>query len=155
VPWLTQLLAGFSAISGLAGVWLGQHIARGIAQKQWVRDQKLRIYSDILRAINDYAVWLADFSENMKFGTDGQTLTKTSAEIAEEFHAAYAVAPIFLTASTLETLEKIKYVFFSHSSMDPDPYGEGADKSLKLLKEASRALTISAREDLASSNLPT
>jgi len=153
-PAATVCIGGFM---GLAGVWMGQRLSRRTAEKQWWMDQKLKTYSQVLRAINEYTLWLADVSESRKFGKSGNatsTLKTESAQIAEDFHAAYAVAPLFLIKNSLDLLEKAKPAFFYHSSPFEDPDVEDADKNWDLLKGVRDELVRSARRDLALSPGP-
>ena len=121
-------------------------------QQQWCQGQKLKIYSQILQAINEYSIWLSDLSEGWKFGSASSplsTMKKDSAQIAEDFHAAYALAPLFLSNDSLELLETAKPAFFYHSSPFPDHDVKGADEKWDLLRAVRRNLSSSAKLDLA------
>jgi hypothetical protein len=121
-------------------------------QQQWRQGQKLKIYSQILQAINEYSVWLSDLSEGRKFGNASSSLStmkKDSAQVAEDFHAAYAVAPLFLSKDSLELLETARPAFSYHSSPFPDHDVKDADKKWDLLRGVRRDLSFSARLDLA------
>ena len=121
-------------------------------QQQWRQGQKLKIYSQVLQAINEYSIWLSDVSEGRKFGSEGSplsTMKKDSAQIAEDFHAAYAVAPLFISKDSLELLETAKAAFSYHSSPFPDHDVKDADKKWDLLTGVRRDLSSSARLDLA------
>jgi hypothetical protein len=123
-------------------------------ERQWRQDQKLKIYTQILRAINDYAVWLSDVSDSRKFGDSGtNTMKKDCASIAEEFHTAYAVAPLFLIKSSLDVLEMAKPTFFYHSSPFEDRDVQEADRNIARLKEWRERLSASAIQDLERSPL--
>ena len=120
-------------------------------ERQWRQDQRLKIYSQILGAVNDYSVWLGDLSETGKFGdsSTGTTMEKGPARIAEGFHGAFAVAPLFLSKSSLELLERAKPAFSYHASPFGDyPSVDAADKYWELLKDIRRDLTPSAMRDL-------
>jgi hypothetical protein len=96
-------------------------------------------------------VWLGDVSEAGKFGdpSTGTTMEKGSARIAEDFHSAFAVAPLFLSKSSLELLERAKPAFSYHASPFGDyPNVDAADKYWKLLKDIRTDLTSSAMRDL-------
>lgn len=121
-------------------------------QQQWRQGQQLKIYSQILQAINEYSIWLSDVSEGRKFGSASGPLTtmkKDSAQIAEDFHAAYAIAPLFLSKHSLELLEAAKPAFSYHSSPFPDHDVKDADKKWDLLRGVRRDLSSSAKLDLA------
>jgi hypothetical protein len=121
-------------------------------ERQWRQDQKLKIYTQLLRAINGYSVWLSDVSDSRKFGNSGTSTIKADpADIAEEFNAAYAVAPLFLVKSSLDALELAKPTFFYHSSPFGDDNVEGADKNLAVLQEAREELSATAAQDFGRS----
>src|SRR2546429_3941341 len=64
-------------------------IANEVWDRQWRQDQMLKIYWQVLRAINDYVIWLTDVLEGWKFGTSRSppsTLQREALQIAEEFH---------------------------------------------------------------------
>jgi hypothetical protein len=106
-------------------------ISDEVWDRQWRRGQKLKIYSQILQAINEYSTWLSDVSEGRKFGSASSSLStmkKDPAQIAEDFHAAYAVAPLFISKDSLELLETAKAAFSYHSSPFPDHDAKDADK---------------------------
>ena len=121
-------------------------------QQQWRQGQKLKIYSQVLQAINEYSIWLSDVSEGWKFGSPSNplsTMKKDSARISEDFHAAYAVAPLFISKSSLELLETAKAAFSYHSSPFPDHDLKDADKQWDLLSGVRRDLSSLAKLDLA------
>jgi hypothetical protein len=127
-------------------------ISDEVWDRQWRRGQKLKIYSQILQAINEYSTWLSDVSEGRKFGSASSplsTMKKDPAQIAEDFHAAYAVAPLFISKDSLELLETAKAAFSYHSSPFPDHDAKDADKKWDLLTGARRDLSSSATLDLA------
>jgi hypothetical protein len=130
-------------------------IASEVWDRQWRQDQKLKIYTQILRAINDYSIWLSDVSESWKFGKSASrpasTMKKEPLQTAEEFHAAYSVAPLFLIKGSLDLLERAKPAFYYHSSPFPDAAMKGADEHWELLREVHRELALLARQDLARS----
>lgn len=134
-------------------------IANELWQGQWRQDQTLKIYSQILGAISEYSIWLSDVSESRKFAGSGSSLStmkKSPEQIAEGFFAAYAVAPLFLSETSLDQLERAKSAFFYHSSPFGDDDMRDADKNHELLRAAHRALATSARQDLTgSTSLPT
>jgi len=151
-----QLIATIlGAVIAFIGVrWNEQFRAKSAdesRERQWRQDQRLKIYSQLLEAVNDYSVWLGDLSETGKFGdsTTGTTMGKGPARIAEDFHSAFAVAPLFLSKGSLELLERAKPVFSYHASPFGDyPNVDAADKHWKLLKDIRRDLTSSATRDL-------
>jgi hypothetical protein len=117
--------------------------------RQWRLDKKLDAYGRILRAISDYMVWLADYSDDVKFRT-GKTTTKTPATIAEEFYSAYALSALLLSAESIAIVEKIKPEFFYHSSLryQNDTDGDAADTVNETLGNEREALIASARRDI-------
>lgn len=120
--------------------------------RQWRQGQKLIIYSQVLQAINEYSIWLSDVSEGWKFGSASSpidTMRKDAAQIAESFHAAHAVAPLFLSKDSLDLLETAKSAFFYHSSPFPDHDVKDADKKWELLRGVRGSLSSSAKLDLA------
>jgi hypothetical protein len=128
-------------------------ISDEVWDRQWRQGQKLKIYSQILQAINEYSIWLSDVSEGRKFGSASSplsTMRKDPAQVAEDFHAAYAIAPLFLSENSLELLEAAKPAFSYHSSPIPDYDVEDADKKWDLLKGVRRGLSSSAKLDLHS-----
>jgi hypothetical protein len=149
--WITIVQAVLSPASALGGVWIGQRIARDTAKKQWLRDQRLKIYSDILRAINEYSVWLIDASEGAKFPQLGResesTLDKHNKQIAGEFHAAYAVAPLFVGDASLRLLERAKPVLYYHSDPLANFEVKDLDEKIATLKRIREELVISAKLD--------
>jgi hypothetical protein len=82
----------------------------------------------------------------MKFGGNEITLSKGTSQIAEDFHAGYSIAPLFLSESSLQLLEKIKTVFFHHSSPFPEFDTDVVDKKFDLLQETRKALVLSAKK---------
>ena len=139
------------ALASVFGAYCAEKRRAKIADQQWRQDKKVKIYSEILGAVNDYTVWLGDLSETGKFGNSstGTTMEKGSARIAEDFHSAFAVAPLFLSKSSLELLERAKPAFSYHASPFGDyPNVDAADKYWKLLKDIRRDLTSSAMRDL-------
>jgi type IV secretory pathway VirB4 component len=125
--------------------------------RQWRQGQKLKIYSQILQAINEYSICLSDVSEGRKFGSASSPLTtikKDSAQIAEDFHAAYVVAPLFLSKDSLDLLETAKPAFSYHSSPFSDDDMKDADKTWDMLRGVRRDLSSSAKLDFALSGPP-
>jgi hypothetical protein len=149
MPWwsqITPVLAALSPITGLFGVWLGQWISRRNTETQWLKDQKVKVYGDVLRAMNEYSLWLLDASEEIKFGGQARgeiqnTLNKQSQQIAAEFHSAYAVAPLFVSKPSMELIERARPIFYSHSGpfagyeQDPDKLDAKYEKLLAIRKE--------------------
>ena len=141
-------------IAALLGVGAGHWLSSQSSKKQWTRDQKLRIYSDVLRALNEYSIWLADVSEWSKFGSQvgresETTLDKQNKQIAGEFHAAYAVAPLFVSDATIKLLDAAKPTLFYHSApfsgLRPDDMDEYFDKLARVRED----LIVSAKSDMA------
>ena len=156
-PWLQITLAltpcVVAFLGALLGTWLGQKLSRDANQQRWKLDQKLKIYSDILRAINEYSIWIADTSEESKFAAQAarewtDTLSKPNKQIAEEFHAAYAVASIFLRDETVKQIEKARPVFFYHSDALRPLTPDDLDKAFNTLLDAKEEITKMARTDL-------
>jgi hypothetical protein len=140
----------------LFGVWMGHRFSTRTAEKQWRLDQKLKIYGDVLRAISEYSVWLADVSEWRKFGQVGReqahTLDKKNKQMAEEFHAAYAVAPLFVSQATLDLLELAKPSFYYHSDPLADFDPKEIDASFDTLQRVREEIIVSAKLDLGTSH---
>lgn len=152
---ITSVLAGIGSAAGLFGVWLGQKIARRNTETQWLKDQKVKVYGDVLRAMNEYSLWLLDASEEIKFGGQARgeiqnTLNKQCQQIAAEFHAAYAIAPLFVRKPSMELIDRARPVFYSHSGpfagyeQDPDKLDAKYEKLLQIRKE----LVADAQADL-------
>jgi len=138
------------ALASILGAYWNEKRRAKTTDRQWRQDQKGKIYSQILGAVNDYTVWLGDVSEARKFGNSstGTTMEKGPAHIAEGFNAAAAVAPLFLSKSSLGLLERAKPAFSYHSSPFGDPNVDAADKYWELLRDIRIALTSSAMRDL-------
>ena len=155
MPWwsqITPVLAALSPIAGLFGVWLGQWISRRNTETQWLKDQKLKVYGDVLRAMNEYSLWLLDTSDDMKFGGGEErqnTLDKQNQQIAAEFQAAYAVAALFVSEESWTLIDRARPVFFSHSDpladFDPNSMDAEHDKLTQIRGE----LISCAKSDLA------
>jgi hypothetical protein len=139
---ITSILAAMSPFVGLAGVWMGQRITRSNAKSQWLMDQQLKIYSDVLRAINEYSVWITDVSEWRKFGNQSfrdqseSTLDKQNKQIAGEFHSAYAIAPLFVSDESMRLLELAKPLFYYHSDPLANFEVEDLDNTFDALESA-------------------
>jgi hypothetical protein len=141
-------------IAALLGVGAGHWLSSRSNRKQWARDQKLKIYSDVLRAINEYSVWLADLSDWSKFGSQAgrkseSTLTKEIKQIAGEFHAAYGVAPLFVSDASIKLLEAAKPTLFYHSAPFSGSRPDDMDEYFDKLKRVREDLIIAAKSDLA------
>jgi hypothetical protein len=146
---LDKILAEVRAVT-IAQKEIESKISGEMWQRQWRLNQRLDIYSRLLRALGDYMVWLADVSEAVKLGT-GYTTTKQCTLIAEEFHSSYATSALFLSDESVAILEKIRPEFFYHSSLDysEDQFGDRADRAHDHLAGARKELIASARRDLA------
>ncbi len=156
MPWwsqITPVLAALSPMAGLFGVWLGQWIARHNTQDQWIKDQKLKVYSDVLRAINEYSLWLLDASEEIKFGSQARgeirnTLNKQNQQVTADFHAAYATAPLFVSKSSMALIDRARPVFYSHSGPFPELDPDKLDGKYEELAQISKELVANAQSDL-------
>jgi len=150
-PLATICAAAFT----LFGVWIGHRLSDQTSKQQWKLDQKLRVYSDVLRAISEYSIWLADVSEWRKFGSQvsrdsNHTLDKHNKQMAAEFHAAYAVAPLFVSEASLNLLELAKPTFYYHSDPLADFEPKELDQAFDTLQRVREELIISAKVDLDS-----
>jgi hypothetical protein len=151
---VTSILAAMSPFIGLAGVWIGQRITRTNSRGQWLIEQKLKVYSDVLRAINEYSVWVTDASEWRKFGGQSgkseseSTLNKQNKQIAGEFHAAYAVAPLFVSDESVRLFELAKPLFYYHSDPLANFDVQDLDKTFDALERVRGQIEVSARADL-------
>jgi hypothetical protein len=133
---------------------MGQRITRSNAKSQWLMDQKLKVYSDALRAINEYSVWITDVSEWRKFGSQSSrnesesTLDKQNKQIAGEFHSAYAVAPLFVSEESVRLLELAKPLFYYHSDPLANFEVKDLDNTFDALERVRGQIEFSARADL-------
>jgi hypothetical protein len=156
MPWwsqITPVLAALSPIAGLVGVWLGLWIARRNTHDQWLKDQKLKVYGDVLRAMNGYSAWFLDAKEEIKFGSEAnehwKNLNKQNQQIIAEFHAAYAVAPLFVNRKSSALIERAKPVFYAHlGSLSQFDNLDAMDRCCDLLKEIRGELVACAKSDL-------
>jgi hypothetical protein len=49
-------MTGLAPLLALLGVWLGQNIAKDAVKKKRELDQKLDIYRQLIRSINEYTI---------------------------------------------------------------------------------------------------
>ena len=75
------------------------------------------------------------------------SLSKRSDQIAEEFHAARTVAPLFISAQSVKLIESVAHVFHIHISPFP-PKAEDWENRFDELNAVRIELIQAAKRDL-------
>jgi hypothetical protein len=116
-----------SVAGALTGAWLGTHLSRGKAEREWYRDRCLQAYADILKCAQLFVVEtskLVDELSKDKPHTD--KLTEIHAEMAR---ACYS-AELFVS-------DKMRRILYDHCQVHLRVLGEAnqATKGSDLSKE--------------------
>ena len=137
------------ALLALLGVWLGQRINKSTIEKEWRLTQKLEVYRQLFRAVSEYSLNLADSIEIEKcLKVDLKAIKKQDTEIAENFHAALSIAPLFISSGSLKLIEEVRPTFFSHAMPYEDFDVDGAENNLRILRKIRDELIVEAKADL-------